>query len=83
MARKEENEERGRPREVDKGGASELHSLCCSAEEMHGRALFSNACLGVVYKGEGLAENGRIQRRGGLVRGNPSCYAYTRQLSGC
>lgn len=66
-----------------KEGLSELHSLCCSAEEMHGRALFSNACLGVVYKGEGLAENGRVRRGGGLVRGNPSRYAYARQLSGC
>lgn len=60
--RKEENKE---------GGASELHSLCCSAKEMHGRALFSNACLGVVHKGAWLAKNCCVQRRGGLVRGSP------------
>lgn len=64
-------DERERKEENKEGGASELHSLCCGAKEMHGRALFSNACLGVVHKGAWLAKNCCVQRRGGLVRGSP------------
>lgn len=64
-------------------GFGVAQSRCGSTKEMRGCELFSNACLGVVHKGAWLAENCRVQRGSGLVRGNPSRYAYALQLSGC
>lgn len=34
-------------KEVGRGVVAGLHSPCCRAMEMHGHALFSEACLGV------------------------------------
>lgn len=48
--------------EVERGEDSGLHIPYCRAKEMHGHALFSKACLGVIHKGTWLVEHCFVDR---------------------
>lgn len=52
-----ERERKGEERKVKEGGWEKLeegaHIPCCRAKEMHGHALFSKACRGVIHKEHG------------------------------
>lgn len=63
-----------RMRGTGRGGVWRLHIPCSRAKEMHGHALFSKACLGVIHKGAWLVERCCICRdEGKEVQELPEC----------